>query len=237
MEAERLLVPDVTAAALPLFERAVTHAVAERGRAVVALCGGSTPLPLFRALAATDLPWDRLWVTFGDERFVALDHPDSNAGAASAAFLDLVPIPEQHILTWPILEQPQASAEAYRGLLENALDGFPTFDINLLGLGSDGHTASLFPGTGDVLLPGPTLALQAPAGVTPGGWRLSLSASALSNSRLVLFLVAGAGKTEALQRTFGASDDEPLSDAELDAQPARAITARERLLLVTDVPF
>lgn len=239
MRPEKLLAPDVTAAALPLFERAVVRAVAERGRAVVALCGGSTPLPLFRALAQADLPWDRLWVAFGDERFVPLDHQDSNAGAAMRAFLGQVPVPEQQVLTWPILEQPHASAEAYRGLLESALGDFPTFDLNLLGLGSDGHTASLFPGTGAVLLPGPTLAVRAPQGVTPGGWRLSLSASALSDSREVLFLVSGAGKTEALRRTFGddQADDAPLGDAQLDAQPARAITAHERLLLVTDVSF
>lgn len=239
MKLETSLVQDVTAAGLRVVVDSVRAAVAARGRAVLALSGGSTPLPLYRALADQDLPWERVWVAFGDERFVPLEHPDSNAGAALAAFLDRVPVPEEQVLTWPILEgDPHASAEAYRGKLEGALHGFPTFDLNLLGLGDDGHTASLFPGTGAVLQPGPTLALRAPDYAWPGGWRLSLSAPALSDSRTVLFLVSGASKARALREAF-ASDtaSEPPTSAELDACPARAITARERLLLVTDVAF
>lgn len=239
MEFQRVVADDAAAAAQPLIEAVIARAVEERGRAIVALPGGSSPLPLFRGLVNAHLPWSQVWVTFGDERFVPLEHPDSNAGAALAAFLDRVPVPEEQVLTWPILEgDPHASAEAYRGKLEGALHGFPTFDLNLLGLGDDGHTASLFPGTGAVLQPGPTLALRAPDYARPGGWRLSLSAPALSDSRTVLFLVSGASKARALREAF-ASDtaSEPPTSAELDACPARAITARERLLLVTDVAF
>lgn len=238
MRTDELVVDDVAAAALPLVERAIVEAVAERGRAVLALCGGSSPVPLFRLLAGTDLPWRSVWVTFGDERFVPVEHAHSNAGAAIREFLGAVPVPPEQVLTWPILADPAESAHAYRERLEEAFGGFPTFDLNLLGLGDDGHTASLFPGTGAVLLEGPTLAVRAPAHASPGGWRLSMSASALSDSRQVLFLVLGANKAPALRATFGAgARSAPRSASELDAHPARAITARERLTLITDVAF
>jgi 6-phosphogluconolactonase len=238
MTFNKLTVADPAAAALPLVEAIVVGAVAERGRAVVALPGGSSPLPLFRLLAAADLPWDRLWVTFGDERFVPLNHEHSNAGAALAAWLDHVPIPRQQVLTWPILADPAESAYEYRRAVEAALGAFPTFDLNLLGLGDDGHTASLFPGTGAVLLAGPTLAVTAPDYAAPGGWRLSMSAAALSDSREVIFLVVGANKAPALERTFGAAAlAAPRDDSTLDAHPARAITARDRLTVITDASF
>ncbi len=238
MRTEKLVVEDVAAAALPLVEASIVSAVAERGRAVLALCGGSSPVPLFRLLAQADLPWQHVWVTFGDERFVPVEHAHSNAGAAIREFLGEVPVPREQLLTWPILEDPAESAHAYRERLEAAFGGFPTFDLNLLGLGDDGHTASLFPGTGAVLLEGPTLAVLAPAYASPGGWRLSMSASALSNSREVLFLVLGENKTAALRATFGREAREAAQSAsELDAHPARAITARERLTLITNVPF
>ncbi|MFA5552822.1 MAG: 6-phosphogluconolactonase, partial [Trueperaceae bacterium] len=234
MRFEQFVTDEPATAALALVRAAITSAVLERGRALLALGGGSSPLPLFRLLAATDLPWERVWVTFGDERFVALDHEHSNAGSAMKHLLNHVAVPPSQVLTWPILTDPAESAQEYRRQLERAFGGFPTFDLNLLGLGADGHTASLFPGTGAALLAGPTLAVRAPEYASPGGWRLSMSASALSDSREVLFLVTGAGKGEALRQTFGAeARSAERSDAALDAHPARAIAARDRLTLVT----
>lgn len=238
MATELLTVSDVGAAALPLVVDAIEAAVAARGRAIISLCGGSSPLPLYRRLAGADLPWDRLYVTFGDERFVPLDHPDSNAGAAIEAFLGTVPVPEDQLLTWPILDAAWPSAEAYRGLLERSFGGLPTVDLTLLGLGDDAHTASLFPGTGSVLLDGPTLAVEAPAYARPGGWRLTMSAPALSDSRQVFFLVSGENKVPALRATFGSEAPEaPLTDTERDTLPALSIGAHDRLLLITDVEF
>ncbi len=238
MEFQKLVADDAAAAAQPLVESTITRAVSERGRAIVALPGGSSPIPLFRRLVAAELPWQQVWVTFGDERFVPLTHEHSNAGAAIRELLDKVPVPREQVLTWPILDDPLESAHAYAEELERTFGGFPTHDLNLLGLGDDGHTASLFPGTGDVLLTGPTLAVRAPDYASPGGWRLSMSARALSDSREVLFLVSGANKVPALRRTF--SDDARAaarSDAALDSNPARAVQAKERLTLVTDVEF
>ncbi len=238
MEFQRVVADDAAAAAQPLIEAVIARAVEERGRAIVALPGGSSPLPLFRGLVNAHLPWSQVWVTFGDERFVPLEHEHSNAGAALRELLDKVPVPREQVLTWPILGDPLESAHAYAAALEKAFGEFPTFDLNLLGLGDDGHTASLFPGTGAVLLAGPTLAVRAPDYASPGGWRLSMSARALSDSGEVIFLVTGTNKVPALRRTFGDDAREaPRTDAALDSHPARAIQARQRLTLVTDVEF
>ncbi len=243
-EAEIMLVEDVTAAALREVTHGVLEGVAQRGRAAIVLSGGSTPLPLYGRLAETELPWERVHVFWGDERFVELSDANSNAGAAMRALLDRVSVPESQIHPWPILQTPAASAAAYHGVLERALGPDPVFDVTLLGLGDDGHTASLFPGTGDALRTEPTFATTAPAGAAVRD-RLTLGAKALSSSRLVIFLVTGAAKVPALRATFGPDAPalprgEPLPAAtarELDAHPARAVTARERLLLITDQGF
>ncbi len=243
-EAEIMLVEDVTAAALREVTQGVLEAVAQRGRAAIVLSGGSTPLPLYGRLAGSELPWERVHVFWGDERFVDVSDANSNAGAAMNALLDHVSVPESQIHPWPILQTPEASAAAYQGLLERTLGPEPVFDVTLLGLGDDGHTASLFPGTGDALRTEPAFATSAPVGAAVRD-RLTLGAKALSGSRLVIFLVSGADKVPALRASFG--PDAPVlphgappsaaTARELDAHPARAVTARERLLLITDQSF
>lgn len=223
IEVER--VPDVPAAALKLFEEIMIASVAAHGRFLVALSGGSTPLPTYRALAdRADLPWRHAWVFWGDERFVPLDDADSNAGAAFDAFLSAVPVPEEQVFPWPHQDGPDASAEAYARDLERVLGRDGTFDLTLLGLGADGHTASLFPGTGAALRDDPTLVVR-PEGERV---RLSLGASVLSRSRTVAFLVQGEEKREALTRTLA-------GEGEFDRFPARAIGARDRLVVLTDL--
>jgi len=242
--AEIMLVEDITAAALPEVTHGVLEAVAQRGRAVIVLSGGRTPLPLYRRLADTDLPWDRVHVFWGDERFVGVSDANSNAGAAMKALLDLVDVPESQIHPWPILHTPAASATAYLGVLERTLGPDPVFDVTLLGLGDDGHTASLFPGTGDALRTELAFATSAPAGAAVRE-RLTLGARALSSSHLVIFLVTGEDKVPALRATFGPDVPDlpsgvplPAETArELDAHPARAVKAQERLLLITDQEF
>lgn len=239
--AELQCVPDIIQTALDVVTTAVRAAVAQRGRASIALAGGSTPLPLYRLLAREELPWERIHVLWGDERFVAIDDPASNAGAAMTALLDRVPIPESHIHTWPILDTPEASAAAYQGEIELALGASPVLDVTLLGLGDDGHTASLFPGSGAALRTEFTLATKAPDGLSVRD-RLTLGPTALGRSRLVMFLVSGAAKRPALTATFGPDAPAlelrwPLDAAtalELDAHPARSVTALERLLVVAD---
>jgi 6-phosphogluconolactonase len=221
-----VLVDDVGAAALRLFEDVMTAAVSARGRFVAVLSGGSTPLPLYRALAGrAELPWQRSWLFWGDERYVPLDDPESNAGAAFTAFLDAVPVPREQVFPWPHLDTPEASAEAYAATLERVLGAALSFDLTLLGLGGDGHTASLFPGTGAASRPGLTQVVRPPGTALT---RLSLGAEVLSRSRVVAFLVQGEGKRSALEATLAGEDD-------IDDHPARAVSARERLVVFTDL--
>lgn len=219
---------NVAETALQLCTERLQAAVDARGSATFVLSGGSTPLKLYSLLTRTELPWSRIHVFWGDERFVPHDHPDSNYGAARRALLDWIDIPEGNVHPWPILDSSTASAEAYSDVLQSTLGLDALFDVTLLGLGSDGHTASLFPGTGAVQARGLTVA-SSPAGVSSE--RLSLTAGALSSSRTVLFLVAGADKLPALRTLVASQPDGPDRD-----QPARAIHAREELLLVTDQP-
>lgn len=239
---------DIAGAALELFTESQLRAVRERGRFVAVLSGGSTPLPLYRALvhetgvrdgAGEPLPWGATHLLWGDERFVPHSHPDSNFGAAREALLRHLPIPHENLHPWPTggsgafgdssgdssgaPEGAPRVAEAYAGEIARLLRGEP-FDLTLLGLGDDAHTASLFPGTGAVHAEGDTV-VSRPVGAPHE--RLSLSAARLSRSRTVAFLVAGAGKREALRATLAGTND-------LDRFPARAITALDRLLVITD---
>lgn len=218
-------VDDVTARAGALFMETMLASVRERGRFATALSGGSTPLPLYRHLASRpDLPWDHAHVYLGDERFVPDTHEDSNFRAIRRALLEHVPIPPDHVHPWPIEEDPAASAEAYRTVLDETLGGEP-FDLTLLGLGTDGHTAGIFPGTDGIRASAATT-WSDPTGVEHR--RLSLTPRRLSESRTVAFLVSGDDKRAALDRLLAA-------DGDRDRTPARAITALERLLVITDI--
>ncbi len=237
MDTEFQVVDSLTDAWVPRFVAACHHAVAARGRFVVALSGGSTPLPGYRRLAERhDLPWERVWLTWGDERDVPLHDPDRNERAARDAWLDHVPIPADHLLSWPRLGDPERSAAAHADALARAFGDPLDLDLALLGLGADGHTASLFPGTGAALEGGTTAAVRpwpdAPA-------RLTMTAAALSRAREAWVLVAGADKSEALRRTLDAGVLEGVpprgATAEvLDALPLLAVRPRERLVLMAD---
>jgi 6-phosphogluconolactonase len=225
---EAISTTDAAGRAADLVVAAIDGAVTERGRFLMVLSGGSTPAPLYRLLAERPgIPWTRVHLFWGDERFVPVDHPDSNQRSAREELTDRIDIPEEQVHPWPILASPAASAAAYASLLAKVAGDPPAFDLALLGLGSDCHTASLFPGTGTHLAPGLTVASR-PAAVAQD--RLSLTASALGSSRTVLFLVTGREKREALTALLAESGDPA-------ACPARAIGARERLLLLTDQPL
>lgn len=233
------VVADVTTAASELIARCVMDAVRQRGRAVLCLSGGSTPVPVYQRLAqARELPWEQVFFAWGDERWVPHDDPESNFGSASRAMLDHLPVPEQQVLAWPYGPDPAAAASTYAATLTSRLGspvaGRPLFDLNLLGLGGDGHTASLFPGSGDALRSEVAFATEVPG----KGWRLTLGAPALSSSRTVLFLVAGEAKRQALATTWPALFTGNLPEhaaASVDDYPARAIAAQDDLVLITDV--
>ena len=200
------VLPDAEAlarAAADLFARVTGEAVAVRGRAAVALSGGSTPRRMGELLASTHgerVPWDQLDVFWGDERWVPESSPDSNAGVAKRTFLDHVPILADRVHPFPTVGlEPAAAAAAYEATLRAVLgvaEGVPRLDLVLLGMGEDGHTASLFPGTA-ALRERTALAV---ANHVPqlDATRLTLTVPAINAARQVVFLVGGAGKAETL---------------------------------------
>jgi 6-phosphogluconolactonase len=181
-----------------------------RGAAFVALSGGSTPRGLHALLAdpagpfLAQVPWERLHVFWGDERCVPPDHPDSNYRMARETLLDHVPVPsgQVHRMAGENPE-PSRAADRYAGELREAFErhrrlegGWPRFDVVLLGMGADGHTASLFPGTDAIH---ETVRTVAAVWVPKlGVHRITLTPPVLNRADTVLFLVTGADKAEAL---------------------------------------
>jgi 6-phosphogluconolactonase len=190
---ERL--PDCDAVARSAADRIAEAAEATPGRFAIALAGGSTPQATYRLLAGSDhagrIDWSRWHVFFGDERKVPLDDPNSNYRAAADALLDHVPIPKGQI-------HPFTDADQYEGLLRSFFGEAPRFDMLLLGMGEDGHTASLFPGS--VALQEEERWAIEPPDVVKGMGRLTLTLSALNTARRKLFLVCGESKRDVLAR-------------------------------------
>lgn len=203
-------------AAATAVVRLANDAVAARGRFLLVLSGGQTPLPLFERLAQPDrlreLPWEQTHVFWADERLVPPDDEASNFGQARRVLLRHVPIPEEQIHPVNGVLEPEGAASAYAkelaGLAEPSLP-WPRFDLVLLGLGADGHTASIFPGiAGEMPDDAPVFALDAGYQDRPAR-RITLTPAAINDSREVIFLVAGKDKAEALTRalTPGASSE------------------------------
>lgn len=185
----------------------------------IVLAGGQTPLALYRRLASEPLNWETWRVYFGDERCLPTNHPDRNTVLARLALLDQVPIAPEHIFTPPAELGPIEAASRYGALLANAGE----FDLVLLGLGEDGHTASLFPGHDIGLGPeAPDVLPVLDAPKLPHE-RISLSAYRLSRAKQVIFLVTGASKRDAVKRWRRG-----------ERIPAAQISASERLLVLAD---
>ncbi|MGI0482976.1 6-phosphogluconolactonase [Geminocystis sp. CENA526] len=171
-------------------------------RCTIALAGGSTPKPIYEAIAKTDLPWEKIHVFWGDERYVLPTHPDSNEKMAREAWLNKVDIPVSNIHPMPT-NGNNAEADAQKHNQEildffGISSGFPSFDIILLGMGDDGHTASLFPHT---------KALQEfdriiTVGNRGESIRLTFTIPLINQAKCVIFLVAGNSKQEALKQVF-----------------------------------
>jgi 6-phosphogluconolactonase len=213
--------PDLTDLIKQAHDRVVTllqAAIARQGRATIALSGGSTPRPLYEKLATADLDWSKIHVFWGDERYVPLDHPDSNYQMAKLAWFDRVNFPAANIHAMPTLAgDPSADADRHNKELceffNLAAGEFPVFDVMLLGMGDDGHTASLFPGTDALKVVDRIVTL----GNKDGQPRLTLTVPAINASANVLFLVAGANKQTALHHIFAAECDASLYPSRLIA--------------------
>lgn len=184
-----------------ISERA-TLAVAERDAFRLVLAGGSTPHDIYLALADRDADWAKWQVYFTDERCLPTGHPDRNEVMAHSTLLDHVPIPAQQVHAIPAELGPERGANAYRAILAEVGD----FDLTLLGLGEDGHTASLFPGHPRGAEPGAPDVLAVTDAPKPPPDRVSLSAARLSRSRDVVVLVSGTGKRCAVRRLYERAD-------------------------------
>ena len=194
----------------------ISSAIAERGVCTIAAAGGSTPEPLYRALSGQDLPWDKIHVFWGDERYVPPEHPDSNQKMARLAWLDRVNIPASNIHPMPTgAGDPAADASAHQIELQQFFkvsDGeFPAFDIILLGIGDDAHTASLFPGTAALQVRNALVTV----GNKDGQPRITFTVPLINRARCVIFMVAGASKQPALAQIFAPAADEMTYPARL----------------------
>ncbi|MFO7767641.1 MAG: 6-phosphogluconolactonase [bacterium] len=198
----------------------------------IALSGGSTPRPLFSLLArgvGGPFPWERVHLWWGDERLVPPDHEASNHRMARELLLDRVEIPSAQVhRIRGEARDPEAEAERYRRLLQEHLgEAGPAFDVALQGIGEDGHTASLFPGTEALeeqtrwVLP-----VQAPEGAAVSG-RITLTLPLLERSRRVWSLAAGSNKRKAVRCLL----DHPGGDP---ACPASMLAGREETVLWAD---
>lgn len=184
-------------------------AIHKRGRFIIALSGGSTPKSLFQLLAtpafASRFDWQRVHVCWGDERCVPPDDARSNYRMACEALLDHVPIAEANVHRIRGEDAPVAAAAAYEAELRNLFnmserhdDDFPSFDLILLGLGADGHTASLFPHGAALHEQSRWVAAEFSESVSM--WRITLTLPLINASRHVLFLVAGADKADVIRQ-------------------------------------
>ncbi len=211
------VLPDPDALARHAAELMLAAARATDGPFTVALSGGSTPKRLYQLLATLPFPWERTHWFWGDERFVPPDDPASNYRMTREALLSHVRVPADHIHPVPTVGlTPHDAATRYESTLRAILaPERPLFDVVLLGLGTDGHTASLFPGK-------PMLEERDRwVGATDdpqGAPRITLTYPALESSRETLFLVAGADKKERLREVL--AGDRRLPAARLQPQGA-----------------
>ena len=201
---------------------AATESVAARGRFTIALSGGSTPKSLFNLLATnarTTMPWDKMFFFWGDERHVPPTDPDSNYRMADESMLSKIPVKPENIFRIPA-ENPDAAAAAdtYEKTLQRFFSlqpgQFPRFDLILLGMGPDGHTASLFPGSAG---------LQENSRLVIANWvekfktsRLTFTHPVLNAAACLAFLVSGTDKAPALHEVLE-------SDAPGEQYPAKLV--------------
>jgi 6-phosphogluconolactonase len=223
---DQVVLPDPAALAHEAARRFVAlaqAAVADHGRFMVALSGGSTPRALHERLARSPLSesveWAKVHVFWGDERMVPPDDIESSYRMARETLLAHVPIPAANIYPVPTIGgTPEAAASAYEETITAAFGAdSPRFDLILLGLGPDGHTASLFPGHPEVVRPSDALVVAVHNAPKPPPVRVTFTYKLINAAANVLFLVAGADKAVALREVLRG----PADVARLPAQGVR----------------
>jgi 6-phosphogluconolactonase len=181
-------------AAIEIILHSAAQAILERGQFHLVLAGGNTPRGIYQELRAARTDWSAWRIYFGDERCVPADDPDRNSRMAAEAWLACVSIPSSQVHPIPGESGAIQAARAYAEMLQTVHD----FDLVLLGLGEDGHTASLFPGHEWGTEPGSPDTLAVFDAPKPPPQRVSLSAARLSRARKVIFLVSGESKRKAV---------------------------------------
>jgi 6-phosphogluconolactonase len=217
---------ELSRAATKFFVQTAQNAVKERGRFTVALTGGSSPKRLYELLAQLpyrdEIPWRQTYVFWGDERWVPPDDPQNNARMAFETLLNRVPVPPEQIFPMSGLLPPSRSAQTYEDTLRAHFNGQPpAFDLILLGMGDDGHTASLFPGTTALqeqhrwvienYLPSQNM------------FRITLTAPFINQARIIAFLVFGEKKADALYEVLNGKPDPDKYPAQLIKPTAGAV--------------
>jgi len=216
--------PDLDAASRAAAEAVAnlaTAAAEQRGRFLIALCGGKTAPQLYRLLAEEyreRIPWEAWHVFWSDERYVPPESEQSNYGGTKRALLDRVPIPREQVHPMPtLLPSPEETAEAYEEeLMLQFSTQLPRFDLMIMGLGAEGHTASIFPHS-PVLAEEYQARLVVPVEVpAEPSLRLTMTLPVFNNAENLFFLVSGAEKHDALDRAITGPPD-------AEACPASAI--------------
>jgi 6-phosphogluconolactonase len=229
-----LIFPDhesLSQAAALFFAKAAREAINLRGRFLVSLCGGDTPIILYETLGMSPyrdyLPWQDIHIFWGDERCLPPDDPDSNYGQAWQYWLKHIKIPRSNLHRIQGELEPSRAAEAYQNELKTYTEegqDWPKLDWTLLGLGMDGHTASLFPGFESNLNSDNAVITVHNQSLGRLANRVSLTPMLLNLSRQVIFIVSGSSKTAALIASRG-KDSDPLR------WPAQRIHPKDGLLI------
>lgn len=183
----------------------IEKSIKEKDRCTFVLSGGSTPKSLYEMFASEKyreiIEWSKVYLFWGDERCVSPDHPDSNYRMAREALIDHIDIPSDNVFRIPAEQEPGDAAREYEETIKKIVGGsmqFPVFDIILLGIGEDGHTASLFPGTGALK--------EKQRWVTEvyvprlDTYRITLTLPVINSGRNVIFLVAGEAKADVVRK-------------------------------------
>lgn len=195
----------INSATLYIIDR-IQKTIDSQDICTIALAGGSTPKPIYQAIANSNLPWDKIHVFWGDERYVSPNDSDSNQRMAREAWLNHVNIPPSNIHPMPTEgDNPDSDAQKYD---QEILDffgidsDFPSFDLILLGMGDDGHTASLFPNTKALQVYDRRITV----GNRGDNLRLTFTIPLINQAKCVIFLVSGKDKQRALQAVFNDHD-------------------------------
>ncbi|WP_417445068.1 6-phosphogluconolactonase [Joostella sp.] len=211
-----------------LFVEKAQEAIEANGKFTVALTGGSSPAGLHRLLASdtykNKVDWNKTYIFWGDERWVPLDDEKSNAGAAFKDFLNNIPIPEGNVFPmWKKGFEPEAYAKEYETILDNHLEDGDKFDLIILGMGDDGHTASLFPNQ-EVILKEKEKKVAAYFLAPQDMYRITLTAPLINKAKQIVFIVFGEKKSNALYEVIEGKSNSNLYPSQLINEGSKNVT-------------